>query len=126
MFQIWPIILQPFIRKSFLSLVELSRVIPLEINPAAMLCTSLIQSLNSGTSRSWRGTDLYLDLGQSFQNNCHPHSVLFVLNIDPMFIFSSNRHSATLMSQKLIIFGGRKTATYLNDLHILDLGKMKV
>ncbi|TKS86459.1 RING finger protein B [Collichthys lucidus] len=30
-------------------------------------------------------------------------------------------HSATLMSQKLIIFGGRKTATYLNDLHILDL-----
>ncbi|XP_010732194.2 acyl-CoA-binding domain-containing protein 4 isoform X1 [Larimichthys crocea] len=34
-------------------------------------------------------------------------------------------HSATLMSQKLIIFGGRKTATYLNDLHILDLGFME-
>ncbi|KAJ0063130.1 hypothetical protein NL108_012587, partial [Boleophthalmus pectinirostris] len=30
-------------------------------------------------------------------------------------------HSATLLSHKLIIFGGRKTATYLNDLHILDL-----
>ncbi|XP_054652829.1 uncharacterized protein zgc:163014 isoform X2 [Dunckerocampus dactyliophorus] len=34
-------------------------------------------------------------------------------------------HSATLLSQKLIIFGGRKTATYLNDLHILDLGVME-
>uniref|UniRef100_A0A3B4Y9H9 Zgc:163014 n=1 Tax=Seriola lalandi dorsalis TaxID=1841481 RepID=A0A3B4Y9H9_SERLL len=30
-------------------------------------------------------------------------------------------HSATLLSQRLIIFGGRKTATYLNDLHVLDL-----
>uniref|UniRef100_A0A3Q3D400 Zgc:163014 n=1 Tax=Hippocampus comes TaxID=109280 RepID=A0A3Q3D400_HIPCM len=30
-------------------------------------------------------------------------------------------HSITLLSHKLIIFGGRKTATYLNDLHILDL-----
>lgn len=35
-----------------------------------------------------------------------------------------NRHSASLMSQKLLIFGGRTTATYLNDLHILDLGKI--
>uniref|UniRef100_A0A8D3CRB2 Zgc:163014 n=1 Tax=Scophthalmus maximus TaxID=52904 RepID=A0A8D3CRB2_SCOMX len=34
-------------------------------------------------------------------------------------------HSATLLSQRLIIFGGRKTATYLNDLHILDLGFME-
>nr|XP_057945968.1 uncharacterized protein zgc:163014 isoform X2 [Doryrhamphus excisus] len=34
-------------------------------------------------------------------------------------------HSTTLLSQKLIIFGGRKTATYLNDLHILDLGFME-
>ncbi|XP_075874300.1 kelch domain-containing protein 1 isoform X2 [Nelusetta ayraudi] len=34
-------------------------------------------------------------------------------------------HSATLMLQKLVIFGGRKTATYLNDLHILDLGFME-
>uniref|UniRef100_A0AAQ4QRF3 Zgc:163014 n=1 Tax=Gasterosteus aculeatus aculeatus TaxID=481459 RepID=A0AAQ4QRF3_GASAC len=34
-------------------------------------------------------------------------------------------HSATLVSQKLIIFGGRKTATYLNDLHVLDLGFME-
>lgn len=41
-----------------------------------------------------------------------------------MLMFVSDRHSATLMSQKLIIFGGRKTATYLNDLHVLDLGKM--
>uniref|UniRef100_A0A3Q3LBT9 Zgc:163014 n=1 Tax=Mastacembelus armatus TaxID=205130 RepID=A0A3Q3LBT9_9TELE len=35
-------------------------------------------------------------------------------------------HTATLLSQRLIIFGGRKTATYFNDLHILDLGKMKI
>ncbi|XP_077412460.1 uncharacterized protein LOC144043083 isoform X2 [Vanacampus margaritifer] len=34
-------------------------------------------------------------------------------------------HSITLLSQRLIIFGGRKTATYLNDLHILDLGFME-
>ncbi|XP_018545689.2 rab9 effector protein with kelch motifs [Lates calcarifer] len=34
-------------------------------------------------------------------------------------------HSATLLSQRLIIFGGRKTAAYLNDLHILDLGFME-
>ncbi|KAG7511431.1 acyl-CoA-binding domain-containing protein 4-like isoform X1 [Solea senegalensis] len=34
-------------------------------------------------------------------------------------------HSATLLSQRLIIFGGRKTATYLNDLHVLDLGFME-
>ncbi|CAJ1073619.1 probable serine/threonine-protein kinase DDB_G0272254 [Xyrichtys novacula] len=34
-------------------------------------------------------------------------------------------HSVTLMSQKLIIFGGQRTATYLNDLHVLDLGFME-
>ncbi|XP_026209521.1 acyl-CoA-binding domain-containing protein 5 isoform X2 [Anabas testudineus] len=34
-------------------------------------------------------------------------------------------HSATLLSQRLIIFGGRKTATYLNDLYVLDLGFME-
>ncbi|XP_041668656.1 protein GLUTELIN PRECURSOR ACCUMULATION 3 isoform X2 [Cheilinus undulatus] len=34
-------------------------------------------------------------------------------------------HSATLILNKLIIFGGRKTATYLNDLHVLDLGFME-
>ncbi|XP_037096701.1 acyl-CoA-binding domain-containing protein 4 isoform X2 [Syngnathus acus] len=34
-------------------------------------------------------------------------------------------HSITLLSHKLIIFGGRKTATYLNDLHILDLSLME-
>ncbi|XP_052009246.1 RING finger protein B [Xyrauchen texanus] len=34
-------------------------------------------------------------------------------------------HSTTLLSNKLIIYGGRKTATYLNDLHILDLGFME-
>lgn len=38
-------------------------------------------------------------------------------------VYVLNRHSATLLSQKLVIFGGRKTATYLNDLHVLDLGK---
>ncbi|XP_069008952.1 LOW QUALITY PROTEIN: rab9 effector protein with kelch motifs, partial [Embiotoca jacksoni] len=34
-------------------------------------------------------------------------------------------HSATLLSQKLVIFGGRRTAAYLNDLHVLDLGFME-
>ncbi|XP_077395658.1 uncharacterized protein LOC144031969 isoform X2 [Festucalex cinctus] len=34
-------------------------------------------------------------------------------------------HSITLLSQRFVIFGGRKTATYLNDLHILDLGFME-
>ncbi|KAM6912514.1 uncharacterized protein FYW49_011015 isoform 2-T2 [Xenentodon cancila] len=34
-------------------------------------------------------------------------------------------HSATLLSEKLVIFGGRKTAAYLNDLHVLDLGFME-
>lgn len=34
-------------------------------------------------------------------------------------------HSTTLLSNKMVIFGGRKTATYLNDLHILDLGFME-
>uniref|UniRef100_UPI003AAF8A55 uncharacterized protein n=1 Tax=Centroberyx gerrardi TaxID=166262 RepID=UPI003AAF8A55 len=34
-------------------------------------------------------------------------------------------HSTTLLSDRLLIFGGRKTATYLNDLHILDLGFME-
>ncbi|KAJ8390817.1 hypothetical protein AAFF_G00099490 [Aldrovandia affinis] len=34
-------------------------------------------------------------------------------------------HSTILLSNKLIIFGGRRTATYLNDLHILDLGFME-
>ncbi|XP_074548873.1 uncharacterized protein LOC141807017 isoform X2 [Halichoeres trimaculatus] len=34
-------------------------------------------------------------------------------------------HSATLMSNKLIIFGGQQTATFFNDLHVLDLGFME-
>ncbi|XP_016129883.1 kelch domain-containing protein 2-like [Sinocyclocheilus grahami] len=34
-------------------------------------------------------------------------------------------HSTTLLSNKMIIFGGRKTATYLSDLHVLDLGFME-
>ncbi|XP_047467047.1 acyl-CoA-binding domain-containing protein 5 [Mugil cephalus] len=34
-------------------------------------------------------------------------------------------HSVTLLPQKLVIFGGRKTAVYLNDLHVLDLGFME-
>ncbi|XP_073725628.1 kelch domain-containing protein 2-like [Misgurnus anguillicaudatus] len=34
-------------------------------------------------------------------------------------------HSTTLLSNKLIIFGGGNTAAYLNDLHILDLGFME-
>uniref|UniRef100_A0A6J0TVA0 Uncharacterized protein isoform X2 n=1 Tax=Pogona vitticeps TaxID=103695 RepID=A0A6J0TVA0_9SAUR len=34
-------------------------------------------------------------------------------------------HSATLLRNKLLIFGGQKTSTYLNDTHILDLGFME-
>ncbi|XP_061088061.1 uncharacterized protein zgc:163014 isoform X2 [Conger conger] len=34
-------------------------------------------------------------------------------------------HSTVLLSNTLMIFGGRKTAAYLNDLHILDLGFME-
>uniref|UniRef100_A0A4W4GFR1 Zgc:163014 n=1 Tax=Electrophorus electricus TaxID=8005 RepID=A0A4W4GFR1_ELEEL len=34
-------------------------------------------------------------------------------------------HSTTLLPNKLVIFGGRKSAAYLNDLHILDLGFME-
>lgn len=33
------------------------------------------------------------------------------------------RHSATLLKNKLLIFGGRRTSVYLSDMHILDLGK---
>lgn len=124
MFQIWHIILQHFIRKSFLSSVEFSRAIPLGINRAVMLYTSSTQSLNCGTSQLWRGKDLFLGSGQFTVNLCHQNTVFFILNINVMLTFVWNRHSATLMSQKLVIFGGRKTATYLNDLHVLDLGKM--
>lgn len=69
MYPNWPTTQQPFIRRSFLSLVEFSRAILPEINPAVMLCTSLTQSLNSGTNPSWRGTDLCHVLGQSFQRS---------------------------------------------------------
>uniref|UniRef100_A0A8B9JX79 Zgc:163014 n=1 Tax=Astyanax mexicanus TaxID=7994 RepID=A0A8B9JX79_ASTMX len=34
-------------------------------------------------------------------------------------------HSTTLLQDKLVIFGGQKTAAYLNDLHVLDLGFME-
>lgn len=34
-------------------------------------------------------------------------------------------HSVTLLSYNLVIFGGKSTATYLNDVHILDLGMME-
>ncbi|XP_053154596.1 uncharacterized protein LOC128345924 isoform X2 [Hemicordylus capensis] len=34
-------------------------------------------------------------------------------------------HSATLLRNKLIVFGGQRTSVYLNDTHILDLGFME-
>ncbi|KAM7025590.1 uncharacterized protein M8220_016421 isoform 2-T2 [Acridotheres tristis] len=34
-------------------------------------------------------------------------------------------HSATLLKNKLLIFGGRRTSLYLSDMHILDLGFME-
>lgn len=70
-------------------MAEFSRAIPLGINPAVMLCTSLTQSMNSGTSPSWRGTDLCHALGQSFQGpHTQVHSILnqvlyFSLNKNP-------------------------------------------
>ena len=58
------------------------------------------------------------------KHSCSTFTVpLFSFNINKMFVL--NRHSATLLSQRLVIFGGRKTATYLNDLHVLDLGKCR-
>lgn len=130
MSQNWHTTPQPFTRRSFLSLAEFSRASPPGINPAVMLCTSLTQSMNSGTSPSWRGTDLCRALGQSVQgSHTQVHSILnqvlyFSLTENPYSV--RKRHSATLMSQKLVIFGGRKTATYLNDLHILDLGRILI
>lgn len=77
MSQNWHTTLQPFTRRSFLSLAESSRAIPPEINPAVMLCTSSTQSMNSGTSPSWRGTDLCRALGQSFlSSRAKVHSIL--------------------------------------------------
>nr|XP_009673943.1 PREDICTED: rab9 effector protein with kelch motifs-like [Struthio camelus australis] len=34
-------------------------------------------------------------------------------------------HSATLLRNKLLIFGGQRTSVYLSDMHILDLGFME-
>ncbi|KAJ7345035.1 hypothetical protein JRQ81_000985 [Phrynocephalus forsythii] len=34
-------------------------------------------------------------------------------------------HSATLLRNKMIIFGGQRASTYLNDMHFLDLGFME-
>ncbi|XP_010289682.1 PREDICTED: kelch domain-containing protein 1-like, partial [Phaethon lepturus] len=34
-------------------------------------------------------------------------------------------HSATLLKNKLLIFGGRRNSLYLSDMHILDLGFME-
>ncbi|XP_008942837.1 PREDICTED: actin-fragmin kinase-like, partial [Merops nubicus] len=34
-------------------------------------------------------------------------------------------HSATLLKNKLLIFGGRRTSLYLSDMHVLDLGFME-
>lgn len=128
MFPIWHITQQLFIRKSFLSLEESSRILPLGINPAVILCTSSTRSLNSGTSPLWRETDLCLGLGQCcFQKKQQfVYSILLFPHKINVKMFVLNSHSATLLSQRLIIFGGRKTATYLNDLHALDLGKMKI
>lgn len=83
----WPTTLQPFIRRSFLSLVEFSRAILPETNPVVMLCTSLTQSMSSGISPSWRGTDLCHVLGQSFQRSQNPliKNAFFELNF--LFLF---------------------------------------
>lgn len=67
----WRITQLPFIRRSFLCLAEFSRDIHPEINPAAMLCTSSTQSLNSGISPLWRGTNLCPGLGQWYITKLH-------------------------------------------------------
>lgn len=120
MYPNWPTTLQPFIRRSFLSSAEFNRAILLEINPVAMLCISLTQSMNSGISLSSRGTDLCHGLGRLFSTILQLDTLEWNSIAKIAILFGS--HSATVMLQKLVIFGGRKTATYLNDLHILDLG----
>lgn len=49
--------------------------------------------------------------------------VLCLLKMFYSFACSLTRHSATLLKNKLLIFGGRRTSVYLSDMHILDLGK---
>lgn len=51
--------------------------------------------------------------------NCVFHASWYLL----IFMY---RHSSTLLPDKLVIFGGRKTAAYLNDLYILDLGNVNI
>lgn len=95
------------------------------------------QSLSSGTNPLSRGTDLYLGLGQCsliiFLQTRHwairIFHLLYLTITGRQCLFNKHilclhyRHTTTLLSNQLLIFGGRKTATYLNDLHILDLGK---
>lgn len=102
---------------------EFSQAIHCETSSAAIVSTSSAQNMSSGTSPLWRGTSLFLALGQSALQD------LIVKNIVIMFHIHGNtehiffRHSATLLEKKLFIFGGQKTVAYLNDIHILDLGK---
>lgn len=51
--------------------------------------------------------------------NCVFHASWYLL----IFMY---RHSSTLLPDKLVIFGGRKTAAYLNDLYVLDLGNVNI
>jgi len=55
----------------------------------------------------------------------HGRNVSFgnLLRILCSFASSLPRHSATLLKNKLLIFGGRRSSLYLSDMHILDLGK---
>lgn len=46
--------------------------------------------------------------------------------LSTLFMIFINRHSCTLLPNKLVIFGGQKTAAYLNDLYILDLGNVNI
>lgn len=100
----------------------------LEAKLAVMLFTSSTLNTNCGTNQLSKGTVLFPGLGQcsisysitnfsSSIHNCVFHASQNLL----MFI---NRHSSTLLPNKLVIFGGRKTAAYLNDLYILDLGNV--
>ena len=73
-FQLWRITLHCFIRRSCLCSGESTRDIRPGRSPAVTLCTSSTQSLNSGTSPSWRATNPCLGLGQcSFQNTAAVH-----------------------------------------------------
>lgn len=125
------------IRKSCMYLGGCSPATAVEAKYAVMLCTSSTLNMNCGTSPLWRVTVLFPGLGQCSSSyhlgprtclhGCEfiPKHLLLCIWCDSACSCLYNRHSATLLPGKLVIFGGRKTAAFLNDLHVLDLGSTR-